>query len=396
MARVSFIIYFSFHSQPVYLKFDLKNNEGIVRMTSPPSSTSPSSHPFLKSFSSSSSSSNGSRKLCRSCSVDIEDPLVKTSAASETPRHDSPISLKNIPVKQISFDDSMNLKGSKSSLSSVGLQFSIDPGLGEGQSNSSSRKSSIKSILIDKIKIVKRVNSESECSCPAPVTNSWRARSVSLASSSPAASPGNANNPHHVFVRSISKLKLRNEGGSLDTHNSQVSLPRLESHHSSSDEDWFEQVEEKIIAVAGEGKSRAEVGTDDEAFGSTSCFRLHKTQLTSPYRVGEGNCEAQKVKKMSTSNSKLNNIISMLKKQNRNSIIREEDVQSEKAAGSASLGEKSGGEVEEKDVVEEVEGDVETGDEMVDRKSRKKKKKKKRKRKEGERRKVCEGCCSVS
>ncbi|KAI5713472.1 hypothetical protein M8J76_000114 [Diaphorina citri] len=404
--------------KPVYLKFDLKNNEGIVRISNPPS-TQHSTAPFIKSLSSSSSSSNSSKKLCRSCSVDIEDPLVNAGGPGGVPpiggasglsartKTESPKSLKNIPVKQISFDDSMNLKGSKTSLSSVGLQFSIDPNLVDSNhttSTTSSRKSSIKSIIIDKIKIVKRVNSESECSCQGlaggkeKAAPGWRTRSVSLASSSPTS---NANNPNHIFVRSISKLKLRNDS-SFDA-NSQISLPRLESHHSSSDEDWFEQVEEKIIAIAGPDNSdtkekRSKVsrrsdslGEDGETFGSTSCFRLHKAASSeaSPYRITSGNYNSTatgsgKAGGKSTNISKLSNIINVLKKQNRNSIIKEEDA--EKIGASTMLGEKSEHEpqanleVEKNDVQEG--GDEATGDELIDsQKTKKRKKKKRRKRK---------------
>ncbi|KAL1449763.1 hypothetical protein WDU94_002240 [Cyamophila willieti] len=428
--------------KPVYLKFNLKNHEGIVRIaphsSSPLTTTQPLPSPLHK------------LTLCRSCSVDIEDPLVLPSATPSA-SVDSPKSLKNIPVKQISFDDSMNLKGSKSSLSSVGLQFSIDPGLVENNhsgSNVSSRKSSIKSILIDKIKIVKRVNSESECACvnnPPQQVQSWRTRSVSLASSNISTS-GNVNNPQHIFVRSISKLKLRND--SLDASNaaSQISLPRLESHHSSSDEDWFEQVEEKIIAVAGnagDGKSRkisrtSRGGLDGEretgGFGSTSCFRISKTDdaQSPPYRATASHVKSGK---SSPASSKLSNIINVLKKQQRNSIIREEDGEksaekmggstrseklsaskseklgssrSEKLSGSTSLHEKENeekekGAIEKKSDEEEEDmkdGDEEVGEELIEGKKRRKKKKK-RKRKEGEgeereRRKYCDQCCRVS
>ncbi|XP_026685998.1 uncharacterized protein LOC103518378 [Diaphorina citri] len=424
--------------KPVYLKFDLKNNEGIVRISNPPS-TQHSTAPFIKSLSSSSSSSNSSKKLCRSCSVDIEDPLVNAGGPGGVPpiggasglsartKTESPKSLKNIPVKQISFDDSMNLKGSKTSLSSVGLQFSIDPNLVDSNhttSTTSSRKSSIKSIIIDKIKIVKRVNSESECSCQGlaggkeKAAPGWRTRSVSLASSSPTS---NANNPNHIFVRSISKLKLRNDS-SFDA-NSQISLPRLESHHSSSDEDWFEQVEEKIIAIAGPDNSDTKekrgkvsrrsdsLGEDGETFGSTSCFRLHKAASSeaSPYRITSGNCNSTatgsgKAGGKSTNISKLSNIINVLKKQNRNSIIKEEDA--EKIGTSTMLGEKSEHEpqanleVEKNDVQEG--GDEATGDELIDSQKMKKRKKKKKRRKrkcergDGEGRKYCDQCCSIS
>lgn len=329
-----------------------------------------------------------------------------------TPRTkvESPKSLKNIPVKQISFDDSMNLKGSKTSLSSVGLQFTIDPGLVDSNhttSSASSRKSSLKSIIIDKIKIVKRVNSESECACqsgspPAVPPNGWRTRSVSLASS---CTTSNANNPNHIFVRSISKLKLRNDS-SFDA-NSQISLPRFESHHSSSDEDWFEQVEEKIIAIAGpdssergkKGKTR-KTGTiveDSENFGSTSCFRLPKYQgHASSLEDAPSNNNAKPAK---SSNSKLTNIMNALRKQHRNSIIREEDA--EKLGASATLGESreksekvsQGSEVEKS----EKENEERTDDELIESGKRKKKKRKKRKEtEEGERRKTCDPCCSVS
>uniref|UniRef100_A0A8D9ESD0 Uncharacterized protein n=1 Tax=Cacopsylla melanoneura TaxID=428564 RepID=A0A8D9ESD0_9HEMI len=431
--------------KPVYLKFNLKNHEGIVRIAP---STSPSSPPLTTPA----PPLNKLGPVCRSCSVDTEDPLLVPSLPAQSARVvDSPKSLKNIPVKQISFDDSMNLKGSKSSLSSIGLQFSIDPGLVDNNhtgSNASSRKSSIKSILIDKIKIVKRVNSESECACvnsPPTQAQSWRTRSVSLASSSISAA-GNVNNPQHVFVRSISKLKLRND--SLDaSHTSQISLPRLESHHSSSDEDWFEQVEEKIIAIAGgtgngpdDGKSRKmsrtsrgsleERGDSAGGFGSTSCFRISKTSSgggesqSPPYRATAGHVKPVKT---SPASSKLSNIMNVLKKQQRNSIIREEDGEksaekmggstrsekllsaskteklgssrseklgssrSEKLSGSTSLNEKENNEVEEQEKLkieksgEEKgeedeednmkEGDEEVGEELIEGKKRKKKKK---------------------
>lgn len=390
----------------MYLKFDLKNREGIVRISNPPASASnPSTQPLPCT-----SPFPSSKKLCRSCSVDIEDPVNHSTHGTPRTKVESPKSLKNIPVKQISFDDSMNLKGSKTSLSSVGLQFTIDPGLIDSNhttSSTSSRKSSIKSIIIDKIKIVKRVNSESECACHSGTSmippNGWRTRSVSLASSSPAS---NANNPNHVFVRSISKLKLRNDS-SFDA-NSQISLPRLESHHSSSDEDWFEQVEEKIIAIAGpdsETDSTSErgkkskrkpgaIGDDNENFGSTSCFRMSKYQMSEQAPLNNN------TKPTKSSNSKLTNIMNALRKQHRNSIIREEDV--EKLGASSTLGEsreKSDKIGEKSDEVEKGEKEIDerTDDELIESGKRKKKKRKKRKdTEEGERRKTCHPCCSVS